>query len=60
MLMKRMEEKLAGLNPSLVSQAIYVLCNIASGTEKQKNVVMDSAVVRQVDSILVRLDKTHR
>ena len=52
--LKKIEEKLTGLNHNLVSQAIYLLCNIASGTEKHKNVVMDPAIVKQVTSLLVR------
>jgi hypothetical protein len=52
-LLKRIEEKLLCPNASLISQAIYLLCNIASGDEKQKNMLMESVVAKHVVSLLV-------
>lgn len=54
---RKLESKLIGLNPNLVSQTIYLICNIASGSEKHKNIVMDPQIVKIVISLLVFFKK---
>ncbi len=53
-LMKRIAEKLGSTDPTIVGGTLYVLCNIASGCEKQKALVMDPRVVERLSGFLVQ------
>lgn len=46
-------ETIKGLNSELKAQAVYLLCNVASGSEKYKKVVMDLRVLNPVKELLV-------
>eukprot|EP00826_Nyctotherus_ovalis_P054071 TRINITY_DN7061_c0_g2_i1.p1 TRINITY_DN7061_c0_g2~~TRINITY_DN7061_c0_g2_i1.p1 ORF type:complete len:355 (+),score=61.80 TRINITY_DN7061_c0_g2_i1:1804-2868(+) len=48
-------ETIKGLNNNLKAQAVYLLCNIASGSEKYRKMVMDLKVLNPVKDLLVNL-----
>ncbi len=52
-LFKKIADKLESPNPALVTQSIYLLCNIASGGERQKALLMDSGTVGKAVAQLV-------
>ena len=52
-LLKRVEEKLMGLNLNLVSQSLYLLANLAAPNEKQKAFVTEPTIVTRVSALLV-------
>jgi hypothetical protein len=54
-LLKKIEEKLACNNPDLILQSLYVLCNISTGLEKQKSVVLDPVFLKRISAFLVRI-----
>jgi len=54
-LIKKIGEKLLSSNAQVLLQAIYVLCNIASGNEKQKSLLLDQTILKTILSLLVNL-----
>ena len=43
-------------NLNLAAQAVYLLCNMASGNEKQKTLIMESNIIKPlVDLLVIRL-----
>jgi hypothetical protein len=52
-LIKKLEEKLNSNNTDVILQALYVICNIATGIEKHKTIVMEKQFIRKIASLLV-------
>lgn len=51
-LLKKVEEKLNSGNLEIILQTLYILCNISTGNEKQKAVVMETNFLKKVVSFL--------
>jgi hypothetical protein len=52
-LLKKLEEKLNSTNSDVILQSLYVICNIATGNEKHKSVVIDKPFMRKISTFLV-------